>query len=340
MRLEGLGYQVPSEERGGFFGEGTEAAVRAFQQKRGLAVDGKVGDATLRELEENSLKLGDRLLRLTSPGMRGDDVLVLQASLNALGFSSGKHDGIFGPRTAEALVEFQGNLAIDEDGIVGPETLRALDRLRYFSRLGMGTGPRTRERLARTSGPPGIAGKVIAIDPGHGGEDPGELGPSGESEAEICFTLAAILALLLDEDGAETTLTRGPHNDPLEVERAAVANDLGADLFLSIHLNSHSSSDAEGAAAYFYEMQGVASEPGEHLAELVLDELVMEGRISCRIHGKAYPLLRETRMPAVMVEPCFITNPGEVKLLLDAEGATRIAHALRRAIARYYSSEA
>src|SRR5687768_11357279 len=99
LRLEGLGYLIPFEEKGGYFGEGTEGAVRTFQQQRGLSVDGRVGEATLAELEESSLKLGDRLLQLEAPHMRGDDVLLIQSSLNALGFSSGKHDGIFGPRT-------------------------------------------------------------------------------------------------------------------------------------------------------------------------------------------------------------------------------------------------
>ena len=337
LRLEGLGYLIPIEEKGGYFGAGTEAAVQAFQQRRGLAVDGRVGAATLAELEESSLALGDRLLQLDTPNMRGDDVLLIQASLNALGFSSGKHDGIFGPRTLEALIEFQRNLAIDEDGIVGPETLRALDRLRYFTRFGMGTGPRMREWLERTSGPPGITGKVIAIDPGHGGEDPGEIGPSGETESELAFALAANLALLLDEEGAETTLTRGPHNDPLELDRAGLANDLGAYLFVSIHLNSDSNSVASGAAAYFYEMQGVASEPGEHLAELMLRELIGLGLVDCRTHGKSYPILRETRMPAVLVEPGFITNPEDVKLLQQPRGMESIAEALRKAIVHYFS---
>lgn len=337
-RLERLGFEIAPPERG-VFGATTEAAVRAFQQRRGLDVDGIVGPITWRELVEASWALGDRILRLREPPMRGDDVRELQARLNALGFTAGKHDGIFGPTTAGALREFQRNLAIDEDGIAGRETFRALDRLTFFTRHTLGTGPRTRERLLRGAGRPGIADKRLAIDPGHGGPDPGEPGPVDGGEAAAAFALAARVAHLLDASGAQTMLTRGPHDGPADSERARLANEFGADLFLSIHFNAHQSEAAEGAAAYFFEREGVASEPGEHLAELLLAELTATGRQSCRSHGKAYPVLRETRMPAVAVEPCFISNPAEAKLLSDPASLDELARAIVRAIRRYFSEE-
>ena len=173
--LERLGFEIVSREMDGSYGPSTEAAVRAFQQKRGLDVDGIAGDNTIRELNEASRVLGGRRLHLKNPPIRGDDVRELQSQLNSLGFSAGKHDGIFGAQTAEALRDFQQNLAIGEDGIVGPETVRALDRLRLVLKPGL--GGRVRERERRRSQLGGLPGKKIAVDPGHGGDDPGECEP-------------------------------------------------------------------------------------------------------------------------------------------------------------------
>jgi N-acetylmuramoyl-L-alanine amidase len=334
-RLERVGFTLAPQELGGWFGPSTEQATRAFQQSRGLDVDGIVGDATWRALVESSWAIGERMLRLEEPMLRGDDVREVQGRLNALGFPAGKHDGIFGPATAAALRDFQRNLGIDDDGIVGLETLRALRRLRMVTREGV--GPRLREREARRASPPGVAGKRLSIDPGHGGGDPGGIGPSGETEAELTFQLATALARLLESAGAEVMLTRGPHEGPEDSHRAGRANAAGSALLLSLHLNSCPNEVAQGAATYFFEHDGVASEPGEHLAGLIQEQLVALGRIDCRSHGKAYPILRETRMPAVVIEPGFVTNPDEAKLLSDPAGSAAVAAAIAAAVAGYFS---
>lgn len=334
-RLERLGFDVSPAERGGVFGPATEAAVRAFQQQRGLDVDGIAGEATWRELVESSWRLGDRFLSLQVPALRGDDVRDLQARLNALGFEAGKHDGIFGPQTAQAVGDLQRNLAIAEDGIVGRETIAALSRLSMVLRPGI--GPRVRERERRRAMSPGMPGKRIAVDPGHGGVDSGAMGPSGEREAEITFRLAARIAQKLEAEGAETLLTRGPYDGPPDAQRAAMANEAGVDLLLSIHLNAHTTEIARGAAAYFFQHEGVASEPGEHLADLVIEGLLGAGQVDCRAHGRNYPILRDTRMPAVLVEPAFITNPEDAKALADSQGFDRIAAAIAGALRRYFA---
>lgn len=333
-QLEGLGYVIHPSEKGQF-GTSTEAGVRAFQQQRGLDVDGVVGESTWRELDESSWSFGDRFLYLAEPPFSGDDVRDLQEKLNSLGFSAGKHDGIFGAQTADAIREFQRNLAIGEDGIVGPETVEAFERLRLALRQGL--GPRVRERERRESQPRGLAGKRVAVDPGHGGEDPGNLGPSGETEADLVFYLGAAVARMLDDAGATAALTRGPYDGPSDSERAELANLFGADLFVSIHLNAHDKPSAEGAATYFFQRDGVASEPGEHLADLMGTALVESGRNDCRSHGRNYPLLRETRMPALVVEPCFITNPDEAKLVADPHGIQTLAAAIVEGVRRYFS---
>jgi N-acetylmuramoyl-L-alanine amidase len=332
-RLEKLGFVVDPQELGGTFGPSTEMAIKEFQQRSGLDVDGIVGENTWKALVESSWTLGDRPLRLSQPFLRGDDVRELQARLNALGFTAGKHDGIFGLGTAAALRDFQRNLAVNEDGIVGHETLRALERLRMVIKPGL--GPRITEREARRADPPGLAGKRIVLDPGHGGDDLGGTGPAGETEADWVFRLAAKLALLLDAQHAQTMLTRGPHDGPEESQRAQLANRFGADLLLSIHLNSHPTPIAAGAATYYFQGGTVASEPGEYLAGLIQQSLIRAGRPDCSTHGKAYPILRETQMPAVLVEPGFITNPDELAELVN--DTDTIAKAMLEAVEQYFS---
>lgn len=331
-RLESLGFVIEPSELGGTFGRSTEMAIKEFQQRWGLDVDGIVGEATWRALVESSWKLGDRPLRLSEPFLRGDDVRELQAGLNALGFTAGKHDGIFGLGTATALREFQRNLAIDEDGIAGLETIRALNRLRMVIKPGL--GPRITEREARRASPPGIEGKRVMIDAGHGGQDTGGIGSGGETEADYTFRLGASTAKQLDALGAQTMLTRGPNDGPTDSARAQLANRVAADLIVSIHLNWHHTPIAAGAATYYFQHGEVASEPGEHLASLIQQALIASGRPDCSSHGKAYPLLRETQMPAVIVEPGFISNPDELAELLGS--VETLAKALTGAIERYF----
>ena len=121
-RLDSLDHSC-APDAPGEFGKGTFDAVTAFQRERGLAGDGIVGPDTWRGLWEASYRLGDRLLWMRRPMLRGDDVSELQVRLNSFGFDAGNVDGIFGPDTRRAVTEFQHNRAMDEDGIAGPGTL-------------------------------------------------------------------------------------------------------------------------------------------------------------------------------------------------------------------------
>ena len=133
-----------------------DQAVRAFQQHRGLLVDGVVGEATYRALKEASYRLGARTLyhQFGAP-MYGDDVATLQARLQDLGFYTGLVDGHFGLQTHNALMSYQREYGLDADGICGPETLRSL----YFlgSRVTGGSPHAIREEeLVRRSGPEAV----------------------------------------------------------------------------------------------------------------------------------------------------------------------------------------
>src|SRR5262249_28890841 len=125
-RLAAAGLAVAA---GDLYDETLEARVREFQEHRRLRVDGICGPETWGALIESGFHLGDRLLYLSSPMLRGDDVIELQRQLNALGFDAGREDGILGPDTETALRQFQRNAGTTAAGVFGPATLGAVQRV-------------------------------------------------------------------------------------------------------------------------------------------------------------------------------------------------------------------
>jgi len=333
-RLVALGYPIDGNEHGEF-GPTTDRAVRAFQQRRQLLVDGAVGDETWEELVEAGYTLGDRLLYLRYPFFRGDDVRTLQGALGLLGFDAGREDGIFGERTDRAIREFQRNVGLPPDGILGATTVQALGRLRP-----VGSGPgratvREAEALRRLSAT--LQGARIAVDAAFGGEELGAVGPTGLPEAEASFELASALVQELYGRGANPFLLRLPDSSPSIGERAAAANEEGAELLISLHMNSHDDPAAEGTSTYYYGREGWVSQAGQWLAELIQTELIARlGLKDGRTHPKSLPLLRETQMPAVQVEPCFITNPREEGLLRESSFRRLVATAIADAIEAFF----
>lgn len=327
-RLRSLGFEVTDEQ--GVFGAGTRQAVRTFQQRRGILVDGVVGPHTWSELVEASWRLGDRHLYLKQPLMRGDDVADLQARLNALGFDAGREDGIYGGDTAAAVREFQKEYGVAEDGIFGPRSHASLIGLRIQR---PGTSADLREELRRAERS-GVHETLIVLDPGHGGEDPGEIGPNGTREADICWDLATRVAEKLIGTGARVRFTRGENEGPDLTERAKRANSMGADLFLSLHLNFHEETTAEGSSTFYFPR----SRAGEALADAVQSELLGLGVRDCRTHARSYPTLKQTRMPAILIEPMFITNPDEEKRLEDPDLRNGVAECIVTALRRHYQT--
>ena len=275
------------------------------------------------------------MLYLRYPSFRGDDVRALQGRLNLLGFDTGREDGIFGERTDLAVREFQRNVALVPDGIVGPVTLDALLRIRP-----VGAGPgramvREAEVLSRMAAT--LKGATVAIDAGHGGEDPGVIGAGGLSEADATAMLAEALVAELGAHGAEPFLLRTPASAPSAADRARAANARGAEILISLHLNAHDDPKAEGALSFYYGRGDYVSKAGQRLAELIQEALTTAlGLKDGRTHPKSFPLLRETRMPAVHVEPCFISNPAEENRLRRGEFRTAVAVAMRTALERFF----
>jgi N-acetylmuramoyl-L-alanine amidase len=319
----------------------TEQAVRAFQQSRGLSTDGIVGEETWLALDGARWRLGQRALyHGVSDPFTGDDVVQLQERLLEMGYDPGRCDGIYGQRTARAVAQFQREVGLDPDGSCGPQTLNALRRL---GRKVIGGQPQLlRDMVAFGWSGPALLGKRIVIDPGHGGSDVGEVVHDGGqrwTEADLAYDLAARLEGRLAAAGMRVFLTRGPASGPVpDRERVTLANDLGADLFISLHIDGHPNPDADGVATYhFGSASGVSSTVGERLAGLVQREIVARtGLRDCKTHGKVWDLLRLTRMPAVRVEVGYLTSPVDRARLVDPRFRELVIESIMAAVQRMY----
>ncbi|MGH9030782.1 MAG: peptidoglycan-binding protein [Acidimicrobiia bacterium] len=304
QRTGALGYDVTGDEPGRF-GDVTEAAVRAFQEARGLAVDGICGRHTWAALVESGFSLGDRMLYARRPMLRGDDVAELQRRLNTLGFDAGREDGILGDGTIAALTEFQRNVGLTADGICGSTTVAALDRV---GGMAAGSVASVREREEIRRGPRRLGGRRVYVVAALGFEALGDAVTRG--------LLAAGADAVLDTSSADESVT------------AAAANRFEADLCLAL-----GSGPADECRCCYFASRTFRSERGYRVATGVHEELgrLLPGGSAC---GRSHGLLRETRMAAVV---CELVERGDVDamrgLVARAGDIGRaIVHGVRRGI--------
>ena len=208
--------------------------------------------------------------------LRGDDVADLQRRLGALGFDAGRVDGIFGERSERALNDFQRNAGLTVDGICGPATVRALEQL---GRRGLEEPvAAVRERDALRRRPPTLDGRGVVV---------AESGGLGALTRELEWTMTAA--------GAVVTVVHHPDGS----EQAAAANAVGADVLLALVVDAYT----EGCTSAFYAAHGWESPGGRQLAELT--QSIVPAAVGVKdggVHGMSLPVLRESRMPAVLVE--------------------------------------
>jgi N-acetylmuramoyl-L-alanine amidase len=279
QRLAAAGH-VPIGDEAGIFGAATEAALRAFQEARGIRVDGICGPETWAALVESGFALGDRMLYESSPNLRGDDVADLQHRLNVLGFDAGREDGILGHQTSAALREFQRNTGLAVDGILGPETLDSLARVGTPAQ-GSVASVREREELRH---PRRLEDHRVYV----------AVSPEFQ-------TLGDVVGRALSAAGAQTITDLSGEDDSTIAGRA---NQYRADLFLGVRAG-----DRSGCRCHYFAAGEFRSEAGYRIAAAIQTELdaVLGPRPGggeedgpC---GRSFAILRETRMAAVVCEP-------------------------------------
>lgn len=173
----------------------------------------------------------------------------------------------------------------------------------------------------------------IVLDPGHGGRDPGAIGPTGLTEAEVVLDIAQRTRRLLTVDGHECLMTRCTDEYVSLETRADFANQLHADLYMSIHCNAFTNPESHGTETWYYD----GSEQGKVLAVSMQEELVR--RLGLWNRGikptTTLSVLRRTKMPAVLLELAFISNPEEEAMLRLDGVRTLAAVAIYDAVSEY-----
>lgn len=171
----------------------------------------------------------------------------------------------------------------------------------------------------------------IRVDPGHGGKDPGAVGPNGLKEKDITLSVANKLYNNL-KPNHDVTMTRyGDYYISLR-DRCKLANDGKDELFISIHCNSAKVDTANGIETFHHP----TSREGIKLARCIQDELIYATGLRNRgVKYANFQVLRDTKMPAVLIELGFINNPKEERMLGDKKYQLQCAVAIAEGIARY-----
>jgi N-acetylmuramoyl-L-alanine amidase len=219
---------------------------------------------------------------------------------------------------------------------------------------------------------------LVYLDPGHGGDDLGATGPKGLQEKDAALDLAAALALQLGESGMEVRLTRRSDVFIPLWDRARLANEAGADLFISLHLNAARAKGAKGSEVYFLTLgagdrdaqslaaqenagaaQGSPSpdsvvagiledlsqkaylQDSERLAVAIQGQLNLLGGIRQRgVKQAPFVVLRGAAMPAVLVETAFISNAKEEAKLRSPLFHQKVAEAITLGVRAFFAEGA
>jgi N-acetylmuramoyl-L-alanine amidase len=328
-RLNSLGHDLGNRGIDGVFRAETELAVKAFQQSMGILADGLVGPITWGEIHEAGYRPGGRLLYLRQPPFRGSDVLELQRMLDDLGFNPAAVNGLFDERTARAVKDFQRNAGLSADGVVDPASFKVLST---YAAQTLGT-----HQFPDKNGgyfPEDLFSGTIVVDAAHGGRGAGYVASTGLRESDLNLAVAQELAQILP--AGEVLMTRSDDVEVPAQDRAFLANSSGAKMIISVRHAAHHTTAARGTATFYFERLGYRSHRG-HMAATYVQRGVSQalGTRDIGEFGRSYDILRETNIPAVVVEPLFLTNPEDLELASDPYYPATVTEAIAGALELY-----
>ncbi|MDX9872829.1 MAG: N-acetylmuramoyl-L-alanine amidase, partial [Clostridia bacterium] len=194
----------------------------------------------------------------------------------------------------------------------------------------------------------GLAGKIIVIDPGHasvqpgGWLDPGTVGKNGLKEKDVNIDLAYKVMSMLQQNGARVIMTHSGQTTLSLAGRAAIANSAGADIFVSIHVNSNPNPALSGHTTYYYAPYSnpvlyAQTLSRQKLATVVQQELVKAaGRANQGVLTANFAVLRETLVPSILVETAFMSNATEMNLLTTDAFRQKLALGIYNGIEAYF----
>ena len=322
------------------FDDHVDAAVRAFQQSRGLIVDGVAGPDTQRALAEAQFRFGDRVLAYVEgqPAVRGDDVAELQRHLSHLGFYYGHIDGEFGVRTRYAVAELQENLGIPGTGVCDGDTMTSMSRVNRAISPSQAFALRDYERLDRSTA--ALRGRTITLNTGrsqtaseHAAE---RLTGAPLTERLVASDVRARVERILREFGAEV----------VEYDAAAAnypAPGRTPSLNVNIHCDWLDQPAASGIAAYYWGLP-VTGEPrspiGQRAAILMIKELAARTDMaSLGTHARTWDTLKLPGIPSVGIDLGYLSNFHDAHRLADPVFRQTVADSIVIAIQRLYLLE-
>ena len=172
----------------------------------------------------------------------------------------------------------------------------------------------------------------IFLDPGHGGDNPGAIAPTGLEEATVNLDVALRVGGILEERGYEVNYSRTTNVNVSLAQRARLANLWGADYFVSIHCNSATNPNYNGTESFYYRVGTVA----ERFATTVNTALVeANGLVDLGVKSRNLAVLRLTSMPATLVELAFLSNAREAELLSTEAFRADCARGIARGIIQF-----
>lgn len=202
------------------------------------------------------------------------------------------------------------------------------------------SGPNQWGLFAETPYRSSVQKGLIVIDPGHGGEDYGTHSTKGSKYQEKSLNLATAMLVreYLQKMGYQIEMTRSSDNFIALDKRASMANDLKPKLFVSVHYNSAPSKEAEGIEVYYFKAKEdpTRSDQSRNLASAVLEGVIKNTAAKSRgvKHGN-YAVIRETKMPAILIEGGFLTNESEAVKIKNPTYMKQLAWGIAQGVNNY-----